>query len=108
MINAKILGQSAPNATTLTDIYTVPASTVARVWALMVCNRDATATTYRFSIAPAGAAGATSQYVYYDIAIPANETLNLDMDIPLQQTDKVRVYAGNGNLTFSIYGDEKT
>lgn len=104
----KVLGQSALSATTLTDIYTVPGATSATVSSLVVCNRGGSATTFRVSVAPGGAADANSQYIYYDVSIPANDTFVATIGLTLATTDKVRGYAGNGNLTISLYGVEVT
>ena len=41
----KVLGQSNPAATTLTTLYTVPASTSAVVSTLVICNTASSATT---------------------------------------------------------------
>lgn len=102
----KILGQSAPAATTLTDLYTVPALTQTVASSVVVCNRGGTSTTFRISLAPAGAADAVSQYTYYDVVIPKNDTFVATIGITLATTDKVRVYAGNANLTFTLLGVE--
>ena len=47
----KVLAQSAPAATTLTDVYTTPSLTSTTVSTLTVCNRGATAATFRISVA---------------------------------------------------------
>jgi hypothetical protein len=102
----KVLGQNAPGAATLTDCYTVPALTTATVSTLVVCNRSATATAFRVSVAVAGAADATSQYIYYDVAIPGNDTFAATLGISLGAGDVVRVYNTLATCTFSIYGVE--
>jgi hypothetical protein len=102
----KILGQSAPAATTLTDLYTVPSATFTTLSSLTVCNRSATATTFRVSVAVAGATDAASQYIYYDQAIDGNSTYIATIGITLATTDKIRVYAGTANLTFNAFGVE--
>src|SRR3990172_8387069 len=96
----KILGQSAPAATTLTDLYTVPAATSVASSTITVCNRGGTATTFRISVAIGGAADATSQYLFYDNNLDANVSFAATIGTTLAATDKVRVYAGNGDLTF--------
>lgn len=107
MANAyKILGQSKPSATTLTDIYTVPAATSAIVSTITVCNQSATATSFRISVAPAGAADATSQYIYYDVAIAGNDTFACTFGISLATTDKIRVYNTLATLSFTVTGVE--
>lgn len=104
----KVLGQSAPAATTLTDLYTVPGGTSTAASTLVVCNRSATGTTFRASVAVGGAADATSQYLYYDVTIVGNDTFCATLGLTLAATDKVRVYAGAATLTFSLFGVEIT
>ena len=104
----KDLGQSKPSAKTLTDIYTVPALTQATVSTITVCNQSATATSFRISVAPAGAADATSQYLYYDVAIAGNDTFACTFGITLATTDKIRVYNTLATLSFSVFGVETT
>lgn len=107
MANAyKILGQSKPSATTLTDIYTVPASTEAVISTITVCNQSATATSFRISIAPAGAADTASQYIYYDVAIAGNDTFAATLGISLATTDVIRVYNTLATLSFTVTGVE--
>ena len=98
----KVLGQSNPGAATLTDAYTVPAGTSAVV-SIFVANRSAVATSFRLSLAIAGAVDALSQYIAYDVAIVGNQTIQFDK-ITLAATDVVRVYATLATLTFTITG----
>jgi len=102
----KVLGQLAPSATTLTDLYTVPSSTVAMISSIAVCNRGGTDTTFRIAVSPGGAAIANAHYVYYDLALLANDSFMATIGITLAATDVVRVFAGNGNLSFSLFGVE--
>lgn len=102
----KNLGQSAPAATTPADLYTVPSLTAAVVSSITVCNRSATATTFRVSVAPAGAATVDAHYIWYDIPIPGNETFIATVGLTLATTDVIRVYAGAATLSFHAYGTE--
>jgi len=99
-----ILGQSAPAATTSTDLLTVPAATQYVVATLVVCNQAATPTTFRVSAAPSGAALATSQYLFYDTPIAANSTITVTIGMTLAATDKVRVFAGAAGMSFTAFG----
>jgi hypothetical protein len=47
-------------------------------------------------------------YLAYDVSIPANDTTILTLGLSLATTDVVTVYAGNGNLAFSLFGTEIT
>jgi len=102
----KILGQSAPSATTETDLYTVPAATETIVSTLVVANRSSSDATFRVSIAPNGAATATSHYIAYDLACAGNGINAFTFGLTMDATDKVRVYASSGDLTFSLFGSE--
>lgn len=104
----KVLAQNAPVATTLTDLYTVPALTSVVSSTLTVCNRSATPTTFRASIAIAGIADATKQYIVYDAPLGANETQAYTIGVTLATTDKVRVYVGAATVSFNLFGSELT
>jgi hypothetical protein len=105
---AKLLGQSAPAATTETDLYTVPAVTNTTVSSVVVANRGSSATTFRISVADAGAATTNKDYLYFDISIPAFDTFIATIGATLEATDKIRVFAGNANLSFNAFGIEST
>jgi hypothetical protein len=102
----KTLGQSAPAATTNTDLYTVPAATSAVVSTLVIANRAATAATFRVAVRPAGATIANQHYIAYDSTVAANDSIALTLGISLATTDKVTVYGSTANLTFNAFGLE--
>ena len=102
----KVLGQSNPSAATLTDAYTVPASKAAVISSVMVANRSATATAFRITVSPAGAADANQHAIYYDIPIGGNNTFAGTLGITLATTDVLRVYATLATLSFNIFGTE--
>ncbi len=104
----KVLSQTIPSATTLTDSYTVPGATQAVVSTITVCNQAASAATYRLQIAVAGAASATKQYIAFDVALGANSTQTLTLGVSLGASDVVRVYASTAMVSFNIYGVEIT
>jgi hypothetical protein len=102
----KVLGQSAPDATTATTVYTVPSATETVVSTIAVCNRGATGATYRIAIRPNGATLANEHYIAFDSAITANNTTMITVGITLDAADVVEVYASNTNLSFSLFGSE--
>lgn len=106
--NYKVLGQSAPSATTDTTLYTVPASTQAVVSTITVCNRSTSSRTYRIAVRPDGASIANQHYVAYDIPIAANDTVTLTLGITLGDTDVITVRASSADLTFMAFGSEIT
>ena len=102
----KVLGQSAPSATTATDVYTVGAGKQAIVSTITVANRSAAAKTYRIAIRPAGATLANQHYIAYDVPVAANDTTPLTLGITLTATDVITVYASTADLSFGIFGSE--
>jgi hypothetical protein len=106
-VTKRVLGQSAPSATTLTDLYTVASAKMTTISSLVVCNRSATPTSYRLSVAPSGAADALSQYQFYDVAIDGNDSHVMTIGETLAATDKIRCYATLATLTFSAFGAEE-
>lgn len=104
----KVLGQSAPSATTATSLYTVPSATKTVCSTLTVCNRDAAQGTYRVAVRPAGATLANLHYVVYDAILPGNSTDTISIGATLSATDVVTVYASSANFSFSLFGSELT
>jgi len=102
----KVLGQSAPSATTSTDVYTVGASKQAVISSISVCNRAATSATYRISVRPNGDTLANQHYISYDATVPANDTIVITIGITIDASDVVSVYASTANLSFNIFGSE--
>ena len=105
----KILGQVATatvGATTESTLYTVPSATSAVVSSLVITNQAASAATYRIAVRVAGAALAASQYIAYDVSLPANASDTLTLGITLGATDVITVYASTATMSFSAFGSE--
>jgi glucose-6-phosphate dehydrogenase assembly protein OpcA len=104
----KVLGQSAPAATTATDVYTVPASTSAVVSSIVVANRTTSTATYRIAIRPAGATLANQHYIAYDVTVGLSDSTTLTLGITLAAAAVITVYASTANLSFNVFGSEIT
>lgn len=102
----KVLGQSAPSATTDTDIYTVPSATTAVISSIVIANRDSSSATYRIAVRPNGASIANSQYIAYNVTVGASDSTVLTLGITMDAADVLTVYASTANLTFSAFGSE--
>lgn len=102
----KVLAQSAPSATTNTDVYTVGSGKSAVISTITVCNRAASSATYRIAIRVAGATLANEDYIAYDATVTANDTISLTLGVTLAATDVVTVYASTANFSFNIFGSE--
>jgi hypothetical protein len=102
----KVLGQSAPSATTATTLYTVPSATSTVVSTITVCNQNASSATFRIAVRPAGASLAATHYVAFDSLVAGNATVALTLGVTLATTDVVTVYASAANLSFAAFGSE--
>jgi hypothetical protein len=102
----KVLGQVAPSATTATTLDTVPSATQCVVSTIVVCNRAATAATYRIAIRPGGATLANEHYIAYDSTVAANDSTMITVGITLGAADVITVYASTANLSFNAFGSE--
>lgn len=104
----KVLGQSAPAATTATTLYTVPSSTQAVVSTITVCNRGAANGTYRIAVRPAGASLANQHYIAFDTPLIAKESETWTLGVTVDATDVITVYASSADFAFSAFGSEIT
>ena len=102
----KVLGQVAPSATTATTLYTVGSGKSTVVSTIAVCNRAATAATYRVAIRPAGATLSNEHYIAYDSTVAANDSTMITIGVTLAATDVITVYASSADQTFSAFGSE--
>lgn len=103
----KVLGQSAPAATTATTLYTTPAATAAIISTINAVNTHAsTADVIRIAIRPAGAALASQHYIVYGVSLSAGSTFTYTGGITLAATDVVTVYSTNGTTSFNAFGSE--
>lgn len=104
----KVLGQEAPVAATLTDLYVVPNGKSAVVSTLTACNTGTSAATVRVAVRVAGAAITAKQYVVYGVVLNPSETVTLTVGITLAATDVVSVYTDVATVSFNLFGVENT
>jgi hypothetical protein len=104
----KVLGQSAPAAATLTPLYTVPGGVTAAGSSLVICNQNAAQIKYRVSVAVAGAADTSKQYLFFDTILNGNTTTAVVIGISLAATDVVRVESDTTATSFTLFGIEVT
>ena len=102
----KVLAQSAPAATTATDVYTVPSATESVISTMIIANRAASAGTYRISIRPDGAAQSNLHYIAYDVPVAANDSTTLTLGITLNAADVVTVYCSSADMSVNVFGTE--
>lgn len=98
------LAQALPAAATLTAVYTCPAAKHSTV-EVIICNR-AGAANIRLSLAPLGAADASTQYLMYDFALAANDAVTTAR-LTVSATDVIRAYSSTGSVAFTVNGIEE-
>lgn len=104
----KVLGQSAPAATTDTTLYTCPSSTQTVISTIAVCNRASSTSTFRIAIRPDGAGIANQHYVAYDVTIAASDSVFLTIGATIDAGDVITVRSSTTNLSFTAFGSEIT
>ena len=104
----KVLGQVAPDATTATTLYTVPADTQAVISTLVVANRSASVASYRIAVRPAGATLSNEHYIAYDVTVGASDSTTLTLGLTLAATDLISIYASSADTSFNVFGSEIT
>jgi hypothetical protein len=104
--NYKVLGQSAPSATTATALYTVPSATEAVISTISVCNRGTVSGSFRLAVRPDGAGLANQHYIVFDANLASKDTLFLTVGATMNASDVLEVYASTGDFSFNAYGSE--
>jgi hypothetical protein len=102
----KVLGQSAPAATTDTNVYTVPSATEAIISTIIIANRAATAGTFRLSVRPNGATIANQHYIAYDVPIAGADSTTLTLGLTLDAADVVTFQASSADQSINVFGTE--
>lgn len=102
----KVLAQSAPAATTNTDIYTVGTGKSAVISTVVIANRANSVGSFRLAVRVGGAALSNAHYVAYDVAVGANDSTTLTIGMTLAATDIVTVYTSTSNFSINIFGTE--
>ncbi len=104
-MSSGILGQAAPAATTLTDIYTVPATTVASL-RVIITNRGINDASFRVAVSPNGAAIVDRHFIAFDKLMAANDA-GSTIAFVVSSGDIVRVFAENADFSFTATGEER-
>jgi hypothetical protein len=102
----KVLGQSAPAATTDTNVYTVPSATEAVISTIVIANRAASAGTFRLAVRPNGATIANQHYLAYDVPIAASDSTTLTLGITVDAGDIITAQCSTADMSVNIFGTE--
>lgn len=101
------LFQSNPSATTLTDLYTVPAGKEAVISTVAVAAVGGTVDgAFRIALRQDGSAVANQHYIAKDVTLGMGEAKYLTLGVTLEATDVLSVYASHGSIAFNAFVDE--
>lgn len=106
MATYKRLGGQAPSAATPTTLYSPGGTTQAVVATIAVCNRSATATTFRLAHKVGGGATVNADYFVYDATIAGNDTQFITVGVSMNGSDILECYATLATVSFSAWGVE--
>lgn len=106
-LSRKVLGQSAPSGSSWSSLYSVPTGSSTVCSSLIVCNRsNVSSDTFSIAIRVNGVSLENKQYIYKDLEVPRGNSFVATIGITLGSADVIDVYSTNGNLSFSIFGEE--
>lgn len=106
----KTLGQLDLTSSTLTTLYTVPASKETVVSTIVIANRASSADTFRLALRTDGDAISDKHYLAYDVPVAANDSTTLTLGITMEATDVLSVAASGtaSELSVNAFGAEVT
>lgn len=106
METLRVLAQAAPDATVLTEFYTVASATFTAISSMVICNQNNSNIAFRVSIAVGGTTDDVKQYLYFDLPMLANDTFIAMIGMTLAATDVIRIQTDTNNVSFTLFGDE--
>lgn len=106
----KTLGQLDMTSSSLTTLYTCPASTETVISTVIICNRGTAADTFRLAMRTGGDAISDKHYLAYDVPIASNDSTTLTLGVTMEATDVLSVAASGtaSVLSFNAFGAEVT
>lgn len=107
MKDYKRLGATQVIAATNTRLYRVPEKKQAVSSTVFAVNRGNVNRTFRIAVIPGEIeAVALEDYLYFDAALPRNETFTATLGLTLDEGWTIMVYASNAEVHFSAFGAE--
>ena len=106
----KTLGQLDLTSSTLTTLYTCPASTETVVSTIVIANRSSSADTFRLAMRTDGDAISSKHWLAYDVPVAANDSTTLTLGMTMVSTDVLSVAAAGtaSELSINAFGAEVT
>lgn len=103
----KILGQSNPNANTLTEIYDVPESNSSVISTVSFCNSNLTSNAFVTMYAvKSGEQPSANNMITNRAILPMTDTLIFTIGMTLASNDRIIANVTTGNISASVFGTE--
>lgn len=103
----KILGQSNPSDTSVTDLYIVPSATSAVVSTISATNVDGGASDISIFIVASGDSAGAANALVYEAELGANTVQGFTLGVTLGAGDKIQVQLATASAaTFQAFGSE--
>lgn len=103
----KILGQVRPAVTTVTDLYTVPASTEAVISTITASNVDGAASNISIYVVPDAGSASEANALVFEAELGANTVQAFTIGITLAAGDKIAVQSATASaVTYQAFGSE--
>jgi len=99
------LGAANVAAITITDVYTVPASTLTSC-NINICNRNTTEAKIRIAISDTSVTQGTDEFIEYDTSVPGNGVLERTA-LLLDAGKILTVYSDVSNISAVVMGVEE-
>jgi hypothetical protein len=96
------LGALSCASETNQDLAVIGSGEQALVTLVNVCNRQASAKTFRLAHVLSGESIANKDWVFYDVALGSNETKIMQLQITMSAGDKLIVYVTGTTDTVSV------
>jgi len=106
----KTLGQLDLTTSSLTTLYTCPASTETVISTVVIANRSTSADTFRLAMRVDGDAISAKHWLAYDVPVAASDSTTLTLGVAMAATDVLSVAAAGtaSLLSVNAFGAEVT
>jgi hypothetical protein len=98
--------QGTASTSTYATLYSTPASTVANISTIAICNTSSSSATYRIAIMSSAGTPAAANWLVYDSSVPANDTVFLTIGATLSPEKFIRVSSSANTTTFTAFISE--
>jgi hypothetical protein len=105
-VNVPVKMAQAALTTSTVSLYTTPVTNRAVIQDIMIANTTAGSLTYTIYLVPAAGTAATTNAIFYQVALPANTSYHWTGSQVLFPGDTIQALGSATGLTISISGQQ--